>query len=423
LARGYASVSSATAHDLLIVGGGTAGINVANQVKATFEAHGYEAPRMSLIDKAELHHYQPGWTLVGAGLKDLSEVNRPLQEVVPEHVSLVKQFVEKLDPTENSLITGDGQRHTYNTLVLCPGMRLDYDAVEGLRDAMGQNGVASIYDYNQVGKVWSNIRDFEKGRALFTFPGSAPFIKCAGAPIKIMLAAEDYWRREGRRSGIQVDYTTALPRMFGVQKYSDVLKRLTEERNVTPHFESVLTKVDGLNKVATFKTKEGEVRKEYDFLHATVSMAAHAFVKSSDVANPKGEVAVDERTLRSTKYDNVWSLGDASSLPTSKTAAGIMSQTPVLAHNLFQASQGKQLDAAYDGYTSCPLLTGRGELLLAEFKYGGALAETFSPYGFSQDKPTRWAYHLKKDILPAVYFGPFMRGQWFGRNAFSRPQF
>ncbi|ORY83300.1 FAD/NAD-P-binding domain-containing protein [Protomyces lactucae-debilis] len=423
LVRRYASVSTATAHDLLIVGGGTAGINVANQIKATFEAQDQEAPKMSIIDKAELHHYQPGWTLVGAGLKDLSEVNRPMRDMVPKHVSLVQQFVEKLNPGENSLTTTDGQTHTYKSLVLCPGIKLDYDAVEGLRGAMGQNGVSSIYDYTQVQKVWSNIQDFEKGRAVFSFPGSAPFIKCAGAPIKIMLAAEDYWRREGRRANISVDYMTALPRMFGVVKYSDVLKRLTEERDVSPHFETVLTKVDGVNKVATFKTKEGEVKKEYDFLHATVPMAAHDFIKSSAVANAKGEVAVDEKTLRSTKYDNVWALGDASSLPTSKTAAGIMSQTPVLAHNFFKARQGHQLDAAYDGYTSCPLLTGRGELLLAEFKYGGELAETFSPYGLSQDAPTRWAYHLKKDVLPAIYFGPFARGQWYGRNAFSKPRF
>lgn len=420
--RRYATTASTKSHDLLIVGGGTAGINIAQQIKQTYESQGSQPPAMSIIDKAELHHYQPGWTLVGAGLKDKSELNTPMAETIPAHAQHIKNFVREINAEENSLITDDGVVHSYKSLILCPGIKLNYGAVEGLREAMGKNGVSSIYDYDYCDNVWSNIKDLESGTALFTQPKGD--IKCAGAPQKIMWMAEDYWRKVGRRGAINVEFTTALPKMFGVQKYSDILRGLTQSRNVTPNFETVLTKVDGKQKIAEFTTASGEkIQKKYDFLHATIPMAPHDFIKNSSVANAAGHVEVSEKTLQSTKFPNVWSLGDASSLPTSKTAAAVMSQTPILAHNFYNANHGKALTAEYDGYTSCPLLVGYGKLILAEFGYGGQIKETFANYGLDQGTPSRWAYHLKKDLFPAVYFSLFTKGLWYGRNGFIKPRF
>lgn len=350
--RTYATTTDAVQqHEVLICGGGTAGINVAQQLKQIYAERGSRVPQISIIDKAELHHYQPGWTLVGAGLKDKSELHTPMAETIPSHAKHVKNFVTALKPEENSLTTDDGVTHRYESLILCPGISLNYAAVEGLRETMGKNGVASIYDFAYCDNVWANIKDLSSGTALFTQPKGD--VKCAGAPQKIMWMAEDYWRRAGRRGDINVEFATALPKMFGVQKYSDVLKGLAATRNVTPNFETVLTKVDGPAKIAEFTTASGEkIRKKFDFLHATVPMAPHDFIKDSAVANQAGHVAVDDKTLRSTKFSNVWSLGDASSLPTSKTAAAIMSQTPILANNFYNANNGKELTAQYGGLST-----------------------------------------------------------------------
>lgn len=419
--RGYATHAKQS-HDILIVGGGTAGVNMANMIQKTYRDNHAEPPSVSVIDKAQLHHYQPGWTLVGLGLTSKQELNVPMSDAIPKHANHVKSYVKAINPEENSLVTDDGMTHTYKSLILCPGIRLNYDAVEGLRESMGKNGVSTIYDYDQCDGVWANVKNFERGKALFTFP-AAPVgnIKCAGAPIKIAFSAEDYWRRIGRRGDISVEYVTSLPKMFGVQKYSDILKDLAGERDIKTTFQTVLTKVDGPNKIAEFTTNSGDkIQKEYDFLHATVPMAPHEFIKSSSISNPAGFVAVDEKTLRSTKYDNVWSLGDASSLPTSKTAAAVMSQAPVLAHNLYRASIDAPLNAEYDGYTSCPLLVGR-ELILAEFGYGGEIKESFTKYGLDQGRPSKWAYYLKKDVFPAAYLSLFLNGRWFGRNGLVSP--
>ena len=420
--RGYATSTNIRSHDILIVGAGTAGINVAQQLKQVYEGNGSKLPAISIIDKAELHHYQPGWTLVGAGLADKSELNRQMGDIMPSHVEHVKSFVAQLNPESSQLTTADGLLHAYKTLILCPGIKLNYAAVVGLKETMGKNGVASIYDYAHCDQVWENIKDLSHGTALFTQPKGD--IKCAGAPQKIMWMAEDYWRWAGKRGDINIEFATSLPKMFGVQKYSDILKDLTLERQVTANFETVLTKVDGSKRVAEFTTSSGDtIQKKFDFLHATIPMAPHDFIKKSSLANAAGHVAVDDKTLQSTKYPNIWSLGDASSLPTSKTAAAIMSQSPILAHNLYNAGHGKELVAHYDGYTSCPLLVGYGKLILAEFGYGGEIKESFAKFGLDQGRPSRWAYHLKKDIFPLAYFELFTKGLWYGRNGLVKPKF
>ncbi|BFZ55186.1 oligosaccharyl transferase glycoprotein complex, beta subunit [Savitreella phatthalungensis] len=415
-------------HDILIIGGGTAGINIANQLGQAYRLHDAQVPRISIVDGADTHHYQPGWTLVGAGLADKTELNRKLSDIVPDGVSLVSSHVASIDAEQNIVQTSDGQTHAYSHLIVCPGIRSNPAGVPGLAEALETEFVGTIYDYRYCDKVWNNITGFEKGNAVFTHP--AGDVKCAGAPQKLMWMAEDHWRRQGRRQDISVEFHTALPQMFGVNKYSDILRGQADSRDVKPNFKSVLREVDAKSRVAFFQ-QDGDkvIERKYDFLHAVPPMAPHAFVKDSAVANPAGFVDVDKETLRSTKFANVWSLGDASSLPTSKTAAAVMSQAPILAHNFYLANE-RNADLAtdssaakYDGYTSCPLLTSYGGLLLAEFGYGGEVKETFAKYGLSQDAPSRWAFHLKKDIFPRVYFGPFLNGGWYGRHGLVRPQF
>jgi sulfide:quinone oxidoreductase len=191
-------------------------------------------------------------------------------------------------------------------------------------------------------------------------------------------------------------------------------------RGVKGLFQHDLIEING--DMAIFKLPDGTtVQKRFDLLHATPKMGPHQFVAVSPIANDAGYVDVDQHTLRHKKYPNVWAIGDASSLPTSKTAAAITSQAPVLVSNLLQVIQGEQeLKGAYDGYTSCPLLTSYGKVMLAEFKYGGEVKETFSKFGIDQGVPRRVFYHLKKDFFPWVYYRAMVKGKWAGPDGFVR---
>ncbi|KAG9195047.1 eukaryotic sulfide quinone oxidoreductase [Alternaria panax] len=221
-----------------------------------------------------------------------------------------------------------------------------------------------------------------------------------------MWLALDHWRQAGfcrndfDKSAIETYFTTGIPTMFGVSKYSVKLNELREERGVTGLFEHNLVSIDG--NTATFERPIGEqtIEQHFDFLHSAPRNVPHPFGKESGLGNEADYVDVDQHSLRHKTFRNTWSPGDAASLPTSKTVAAITSQAPVLSQNLLLSLEGKEPEAKYDGYTSFPLLTGDKKVLLAEFKYGAVPKETFtSCFGIDQAFPRRAFYHLKKDFF------------------------
>lgn len=337
-------------------------------------------------------------------------------------LKLYQDSVESFDPENNSLKTRDGRTISYEHLVVVPGLAHFPERISGLPEALADTTtkVGSIYDYDSCDKVWDYIQDHKSGPAIFTQPPQPH--KCAGAPQKIMWLAWNHWKDQGVRDSIPISFATALPAMFSVPKYSAVLDDLRKERDVEGLFGHNLTSIEG--STATFTTTSGEkVTRPFNFLHATPPQGPRAFVKDSPLADAtSGFVSVDQSTTQHTKYPNVWSIGDSSSLPTSKTAAAITAQAPVLVANLIRSALNVKdgEPAAYDGYTSCPLLTEYGKVLLAEFKYGAQLKETFGQlFGFDQGKPSRAFYHLKKDFFPWVYYNSMVKGTWAGPKGFS----
>ncbi|RMZ69289.1 sulfide quinone reductase [Pyrenophora seminiperda CCB06] len=425
--RHFASVSppitTTRNHKVVVVGSGSAGIALSHQL---LRKGNFSKDDIAIVDPATWHHYQPGWTMVGGGLKRKEDMKRPLHSLIEPRLEFYNKSVAIINPKENHLLLGDGDRIGYEQLILAPGVKIDYDSVKGLSEAMANPDslVASIYSYDYCDKVFRNIQRIKQGEALFTQP--AGVVKCAGAPQKIMWLALDHWRRAGAynavpsQSGIRVTFATGLPTMFGVAKYSNVLNELREKRGVTGLFNHNLVSIDSSNKIATFERAGGsnsqeKIHRRYDFLHVAPRNVPHAFVQQSGLGDAAGFVDVDAHTLRHRAFSNVWALGDAASLPTSKTVAAITSQAPALTHNVLRGLEGKEADALYDGYTSCPLLTGDKEVLLAEFKYGGVPKETFGEwFGIDQAVPRRAFYHLKKDFFPWVYDRWHVKGRWGG---------
>lgn len=351
-------------------------------------------------------------------MKSKPSLRQDLRGLIDPKLQFYNQGVTSFTPDRNQLTLDNGDRLDYAQLVVAPGIKIDYGAIRGLPEALADAHapVSSIYGYDTCDKVFRNMKNLKQGTALFTQP--AGVVKCAGAPQKIMWLASDYWRRAGlykygdKQSPIKIEFATGLPVMFGVPKYSARLDEIRRERGVQGLFQHDLVSVDGDK--ATFAVGGESVTKRFDFLHAVPKMGPHGFIKESGLANEAGFVDVDPETTRHVKFDNVWSAGDASSLPTSKTAAAITSQAPVLVRNLLSAMEGKAPASTYDGYTSCPLTTEYGKVLLAEFKYGGVPKETFRWMGLDQATPRRAFYHLKKDFFPWVYFKSMVKGTWGG---------
>ncbi|KAE8154868.1 hypothetical protein BDV25DRAFT_82976 [Aspergillus avenaceus] len=411
--------STARNHKVVVIGGGSAGLSVSHQL---LHSGKFNQDDIAIVDPAEWHHYQPGWTLVGGGLKTKQELRRPMKSLIDPKLKFYNQSVGTFAPEENLVTLGNGDKVNYEHLIVVPGIGINYGSIKGLPEALENPDslVSSIYGYETCDKVFRTVRKLEKGKALFTQP--AGVIKCAGAPQKVMWLALDHWKRAGlynpsnpSSSLINISFATALPAMFGIPKYSATLEKLRQERGVEGLFQHDLVEVNG--NTATFALPDGkeQVQKKFDLLHVVPKMGPHAFVKNSALANEAGFVDVDEGTTRHKKYSNVWSAGDASSLPTAKTAAAVTSQAPILVNGLLATMEGKEPQGGYDGYTSCPLLTEYGKVLLAEFKYGGQPKETFGDlFGIDQATPRRAFYHLKKDFFPWVYYQAMVKGNWQG---------
>ncbi|KAJ1600524.1 hypothetical protein NDA14_001055 [Ustilago hordei] len=416
--------SGSSSHKVVVIGGGSAGMAVSHQL---IRSGAFARDDIAIVDPSEWHHYQPGWTLVGGGLKDKRDLRRPLASLLDPKLKHYASSVDTFAPDQNQITLANGNTIAYDQLVVVPGLSINYDTIKGLPKALADSHslVSTIYGYNTCDKVFDTILKLKSGKAIFTQP--AGVIKCAGAPQKAMWLALDLWKKDGlynsadpSNSPISIDFATGLPVMFGVPKYSERLNELRQQRGVEGLFEHDLVAIEGNTAVFNRPNGAEQVRKQFDLLHVTPKMGPLAVIKNSPLADGAGFVDVDQKTTRHKRFDNVWSIGDASSLPTSKTAAAITAEAPVLVRNLGQALEGKEPDAAYDGYTSCPLLTEYGKVMLAEFKYGGQPKETFgSLFGIDQGVPRRAFYHLKKDLFPWVYYNSYVKGTWSGPKGFS----
>lgn len=390
-------------YTVLIVGGGSAGITVAAHLLKT-------RPTLSvgIIEPSETHYYQPLWTLVGGGVFTREHTARPQESVIPTGATWIKDSVVSFEPDQNTVTTKSGQKITYDSLIVAPGIQLNWSKIKGLEGNMGKGGICSNYSYDTVNYTWEALQNFKGGRAIFTFPAGA--IKCAGAPQKIMWLVEHYLEKNGLRDKSEIIYASATAGIFGVQRYGKALQKLVKARNIITHFGKNLVEIQADKKQAIFADLNGgeNLTLDYDFLHVVPPQSAPDFVRNSPLANAEGWVDVHKFTTQHARFPNIFSLGDASGLPTSRTGAAIRKQAPVTAENVLAQLEGRPLEDSYDGYASCPLVTGYGRLILAEFGYDGKIMESFP---FDQTRERYSMYALKAYGLPEMYWHGMLQGR------------
>jgi sulfide:quinone oxidoreductase len=402
-APGAAAATRQAHHRVVVVGGGNAGISVAARLRDAVK--GLD---VAIVEPSTKHYYQPLWTLVGGGVFPRERSEHDESSVIPAGVTWIREAAVECCPDQDAILTSGGLRLSYDFLVVAPGIQVDWQKIKGLPEALGHDGVCSNYSYDSVGKTWEFIEAFKGGNAVFTHPGTP--IKCGGAPQKIMYLADDQFRKAGVRDKTNITFGIANAAIFAVPKYAKTLTSVYQRKGVDVRFRHDLVEIRADAREAVFENLDtgDSVTLAYDLLHVTPPMSSPDFIKRSPLANAGGWVDVDKFTLQHVRYPNVFGLGDASSLPTSKTGAAIRKQAPVLAKNLVAAMASQPLPARYDGYTACPLVTGYGKLVMAEFDYDLTPRETFP---FDQSKERRSMYLFKAYALPALYWRGIMKGR------------
>lgn len=414
-------------YQIIIIGGGTAGIMTATQLlKKNVNLD------IAVIEPASAHYYQPAWTLVGAGAYDMAKTKRTMESVMPKGVDWVKEYAESFDAANNAIFLRNGEKLNYEYLIVAPGLVMDTSLIEGLTEALGKGVVCS--NYTDPEHTWKVLKNFRGGNAVFTQPTTP--IKCGGAPQKIAYLAADYFRLNKLTDKTNVVFASPGSVIFGVKPIADALLKVIKRYNIhfKPHYAPI--KVDGEKRIVTFKSiapaenmcvvNEGNVLDEkmpieniiempFDMLHIAPPQTAPKFVKDSDLVNDAGWLDVDLGTLQHKKYVNIFGLGDVAALPTAKTGAAVRKQVPIVVENILRLLDHKTLsETIYNGYSSCPLVTGYGRMVLAEFDY----QSNFTPDPklkqmliFNSAKESWRLWMLKKYILPNLYWNKMMKGE------------
>lgn len=399
-------------HQILIVGGGTAGITVAASLRR--KPGGGELD-IAIVEPSDVHYYQAAFTLVGAGAYSLEKTRREVQRLLPANVKWIRDSAAAFDPENNKVELASGNTVSYDYLVVCPGLELNWEKIDGASETLGKNNVSSNYSPDHAEYTWQCIQELKPGaKALFT-QAPLPF-KCPGAPQKIAYLAAHHLQKKGMLKDCDLHFLPHGAAMFAVPLFAKELEKVAARYGINVQFQHNLVAVDGENKTATFEVvggdKEGEkITMEFDMLHMTPPQSPPAAIKSSPLANEGGWVDLNQNTMQHTKYSNVFGLGDAGSTPNSKTAAAVRKQAPVVVRNLMILINGGQLDEGYDGYASCPLTTAYGKVIMAEFIYGGKVTPTF-PLDPRKERWLNW--WIKVTGLPIFYWDYMLKGhEWF----------
>lgn len=396
--------------NILIVGGGSGGCALAAKL-----SNKLGKDKVVVLDPAENHYYQPMFTLIGGGMKQFNQSYRAMQSVLPTGAKWIKDKAVAFDLNSNEVSTESGKNISYDMLLVASGLQLNYNKVAGLERALSlaKTNVCSIYSPKYVNRTYETLQRSSIGNAIFTFPASP--VKCPGAPQKIMYIADHYFRKTNKRRNMNIIYNTSLPVLFGVKHYADALWKVAEKRDLKVNLKRNLIEVKPESNIAVFENLENPQEKfeeNYSFLHVVPPMSAPVEIATcGDLVNELGFVNVSKDTLQHLKYKNVFSIGDCSATPNSKTAASVAAQAPIVFENMISTLAGKNAKTTYDGYASCPLVTGYNSCILAEFDYSLTPLETFP---FPQNKERFSMFLLKSEFMPLLYWNVMLKGYWNG---------
>jgi sulfide:quinone oxidoreductase len=394
-----------TSARVVIIGAGAGGLAAAARLRRRLEG-----AQITLIDGKRDHWYQPGLTLVGAGLWPADRLIRPNARYVPDGVDWIRHPAREIDPVAQTVTTAAGDRVAYDFLVVAPGLSLDYAGIEGMEPGLiGREGIGSIYAGPlEAAATWQAMARFIESGGDGWFGRPDTDIKCAGAPLKVAMIVDDLMRRHGTRSSAQLAYAAHSAALFGVPIVNDRVEALFAERSIETAPNHVLRAIDPGARRAVYETPEGPVERDYDFIHVVPPMHAPDVVGQSELAWRDGPFAaggwleVDPDSLIHPRFGNVVGIGDVNGVPKGKTAASVKWQTPVAVDNLIATLEEREPEAAYNGYTSCPLITGIGRAMLVEFDYANNLTPSFAGIDPLTEHWIVWA--MEEHALPAVYY-------------------
>jgi sulfide:quinone oxidoreductase len=392
-----------TQHEVLIVGGGNAGISLAARLLRD------GASSVSIIEGQDLHRYRPLLNYVGAGEASMASLERPMSRVMPKGCEWIRDSVVAVDTAGSTVTIRDGRALRWSTLVLCPGMEEDWDATPGLREAYASGWAGSTFVPATASQLWPVLSSLRDGSVVFTVPPEpAP---CAATALKPLFMACDFWRRQGVLDALDIHLVIPGPAVLGHSAVDATLEEAFASNGVQVVREARVATVDHTSRAVVVQSGSGRrTIPNVVYAHVVPQYRAPRWIADSGLAvdASPGLVDIDPATLRHRRYPSIWSIGDAANVETRPSGGALRPQVDVLAHNLGAAGSGEQL-RRYDGYTVMPITLSRQKLLLLEVEREGRPRPSTSLVDLTKPRRSTWLFD--RYGLKVVYFRRILRGK------------
>jgi sulfide:quinone oxidoreductase len=346
--------------DLVILGAGTAGTMVANQMRK-------KLPRdwsTTVIDPSPTHLYQPGLLFLPFGARDEAKMQKPRAKTLHPDINWLKEEVKLVDTDENEVVLANDERLGYDLLVIASGSHIRPDETPGMLGDHWRDTVHEFYTLEGAQHLRDAMAKFEGGRLVVNIVEMP--IKCPVAPLEWLFLADDYFKERGIRDRVELIYATPLDGAFTKPVCSDVLSYMLDDKGILLETEFNAGEIDG---DARLLKSYDEREIAYDLLVTVPTHMGAEFVEASGLGDDLAFVPTDHHTLQAIGHDNIFVLGDASNVPTSKAGSVAHFQAEVVAENLMRTIEGKELEKGSDGHANCFIESGGGKALLIDFNY------------------------------------------------------
>ena len=347
---------------ILILGAGTAGTIVANKLTQELEP---EEWKITIVDQSEIHYYQPGFLFIPFGIYSKNDVIRPRREYLPRGVEVIISKIEIIEPDKNQVrIEKDNRTLPYDFLIITTGSVTAPDETPGLKEHEWRKTIYDFYTPDGAVALARHLRHFDGGRVVLNIADMP--IKCPVAPLQFMFLADWYFHEQGIRDKVELIFATPLPGAFTKPRAASLLGDILEEKNINVVPEFNIMEVDpDAKKIISYEEEE----VPYDLLVEVPVIMGSSVIERSGIGDELNYVPTEKHTLKAKKFDNIFVLGDATDLPSSKAGSVAHFQGDVFIENFLRYIDGLDLKETFDGHANCYIESGFGKGFLIDFNY------------------------------------------------------
>ena len=390
---------------LVILGAGTAGTIMANKLTPLLSKDEWS---ITIVDQFETHYYQPGFLFIPFGIYTCRDVKKSKRDFIPNGVDVIMSPIERVEPENNRVILANNAVLSYDFLIIATGAKITTDETEGLTGKLWHKNVFDFYTVEGACRMADYFKHWNGGKLVINI-AEMP-IKCPVAPLEFAFLADSYFTERGMRDKVDIHYVTPLSGAFTKPKASEILGNMLEKKNIRLTTDYGIERVDNEEK-KIISYDEHEI--DFDVLVTVPTNIGDEYVERSDMGDELNFIPTDKHTLRSNNHKNIFVIGDAADLPSSKAGSVAHFEADILTENIIDAIDDRELRAKFDGHANCFIESGFGKGILIDFNYDTEpLPGKFPLPGvgpFSLLEETRMN-HYGKVMFRWIYWNILLRG-------------